>query len=86
MPDNGQNCQTGWVPYGYACYKLYTTKARWTDARTSCNRDSGELVSIHSETENSFVYYLSGLKKAEDTLWIGLNDKQVLKTMFKCCL
>ncbi|XP_010784526.1 macrophage mannose receptor 1-like [Notothenia coriiceps] len=66
-------CADGWTPIGARnfCYKLFPepseSKRTWYDARDYCRTIGGDLLSIHSGLELTFV------KRASGTVWIGLS-------------
>ncbi|KAJ4936384.1 hypothetical protein JOQ06_000978 [Pogonophryne albipinna] len=66
-------CADGWTPIGarHFCYKLFPepseSKRTWYDARDYCRTIGGDLLSIHSGLELTFVKSVSG------TVWIGLS-------------
>lgn len=70
-------CIDGYVPYWYACYKLFTDQLKgWAEAEALCIADGGHLTSIHSDPENSavIVYLMKETAAANVTFaWIGLE-------------
>ncbi|KAI9544495.1 hypothetical protein NQZ68_001368 [Dissostichus eleginoides] len=66
-------CADGWTPIGARnfCYKLFPepseSKRTWYDTRDYCRTIGGDLLSIHSGLELTFVKSVSG------TVWIGLS-------------
>ena len=52
-------CPSGWSYHSEteSCYTLIATKMTWSNARANCkNMDpKADLVSIHSDQENSFI-------------------------------
>lgn len=67
------NCPTGYVPYWYGCYKLYTEPKSWSDAKAQCIQDGGHLTSIHSEPENAAMAVYVSNAGSLDLVWIGLE-------------
>ena len=57
--------------FGNSHYYISNTSKNWTDAQTLCEANGGNLVSISSEIENSYV---SNLMPNEQS-WIGLTDQ-----------
>ncbi len=51
-------------------YKLFTYKKNWIDAKKHCEELNGHLVTITSEEEQNFVFYLLN----DDAASIGLYD------------
>uniref|UniRef100_A0A673L868 Macrophage mannose receptor 1-like n=1 Tax=Sinocyclocheilus rhinocerous TaxID=307959 RepID=A0A673L868_9TELE len=68
-------CHSPWIPYSSNCYLLHRTKQTWLEARDSCLREGGDLLSILSKEEQSFVITQLGYLKT-DELWIGFNDRK----------
>uniref|UniRef100_A0A8C2AUZ0 Mannose receptor, C type 1b n=1 Tax=Cyprinus carpio TaxID=7962 RepID=A0A8C2AUZ0_CYPCA len=68
-------CHSPWIPYSSNCYLLHRTKQTWLKARDSCLREGGDLLSILSKEEQSFVITQLGYLKT-DELWIGFNDRK----------
>ncbi|KGL73953.1 Macrophage mannose receptor 1, partial [Tinamus guttatus] len=69
-------CPREWVAYAGHCYIIYRTPKIWKAAQSSCRKEGGELTSIHNIEEYSFTLSQLGYK-ADDELWIGLNDFRV---------
>uniref|UniRef100_A0ACB8FUZ9 Uncharacterized protein n=1 Tax=Sphaerodactylus townsendi TaxID=933632 RepID=A0ACB8FUZ9_9SAUR len=68
-------CPGGWVPYLGHCYHLYKDLRTWNRALSACQKEDGDLASIHNIEEHSFV--ISQLDyKPTDTLWIGMNARK----------
>jgi len=71
-------CGPGWVNNTAlnACYKIGMTALPWTAARANCLLDNGDLVSITSYNEYSFVKkLLTPLRLKTYAFWIGLNSR-----------
>nr|XP_011422437.3 macrophage mannose receptor 1 isoform X2 [Crassostrea gigas] len=73
-------CPPSYSGYQSYCYKAValTDSSQWLSfdaARDYCRGVGGDLVSIHSAGENSFVQNLVGSSPV--SIWIGLNDKAV---------
>ena len=64
------NCGGRLDPSG-TCVAGYD-RAKWTDARGTCQGGGGDLYVIENEMENDWITYLIGLG---DSYWIGLNDR-----------
>ncbi|NXO67800.1 MRC1 protein, partial [Phainopepla nitens] len=78
FPSGPVQCADGWWPYADHCYSIHRDPKRWEDALSSCEKQDGDLASIHSIAEYSFLVSQLGYKPTEE-LWLGLND---LKTHF----
>ncbi|XP_061444611.1 C-type mannose receptor 2 isoform X2 [Rhineura floridana] len=66
------DCDPSWQPYQSNCYRLISEKKSWPDAKRTCLRSEGDLVSIHTLNELEFV--TKQIKQDVEELWIGLND------------
>ncbi|XP_041664374.1 C-type lectin domain family 4 member E-like [Cheilinus undulatus] len=75
-------CEEGWEQYGRSCYYFSTIKSSWTDSRSKCQQQGGELVKIESREEQVFLDEKLRDKIAgkEDKFWIGLTDAQTEDT------
>uniref|UniRef100_A0A8C8RNB2 Macrophage mannose receptor 1 n=1 Tax=Pelusios castaneus TaxID=367368 RepID=A0A8C8RNB2_9SAUR len=69
-------CPDGWMSYAGHCYMIHREPKIWKEALTSCRKEDGDLASIHSIEEHSFLVSQFGFKPT-DELWIGLNDFKV---------
>ncbi|KAM4543684.1 macrophage mannose receptor 1 [Fundulus diaphanus] len=65
-------CAPEWLTFKGKCYKLFADKKAWQDARTHCQKEGGNLLSITSEKEQAFL--TTQLLSQNDDLWIGMND------------
>ena len=71
------DCPIGWDGYGNSCYKvvfqsILSRGLNWENARRDCLDSGGDLVSIASQSEMSFV---SNKSLSNQHYWIGLNDR-----------
>ncbi|XP_076828848.1 macrophage mannose receptor 1-like isoform X2 [Brachyhypopomus gauderio] len=66
-------CQSPWIPYSGHCYLLNREKTTWVEARDACLREGGDLLSILSVEEQSFVISRLGYFNT-DELWLGFSD------------
>lgn len=70
-----EKCLEGWIEWNETCYFFeQNSRKEWNEGRTDCVKKSkggGDLVSIHSQEENDFVFYMS----KGYTVWIGLYLK-----------
>jgi hypothetical protein len=84
--DDGNDCTTdecsagvcthdgeGWTGYGGHCYRYFTDKKNWFDARAACQALGGDLASMANAAENDFVHSIVIPK--ETAPWIGFNDQ-----------
>lgn len=49
------DCDPSWQPFQANCYRLISEKKSWIDAKKTCLRSEGDLVSIHTLSELEFV-------------------------------
>ena len=49
------NVAQGWHHHDNSCYKIFTVKKTWDEAKTSCDELGASLLTIHSAGENAFV-------------------------------
>uniref|UniRef100_A0A670JIF2 Macrophage mannose receptor 1-like n=1 Tax=Podarcis muralis TaxID=64176 RepID=A0A670JIF2_PODMU len=71
-------CPDGWAAFAGHCYCLKRDLKTWKNALWSCREEDGDLISIHSIEEYSFVISQLGYQST-DLLWIGLNDQKIPK-------
>ncbi|XP_073715679.1 macrophage mannose receptor 1-like isoform X2 [Misgurnus anguillicaudatus] len=65
-------CPPEWTLFKGKCYNFFDKKMKWHKARDHCISHGGNLVSIRSHTEQSFLTML--MLRSTDDVWIGLND------------
>ncbi|KAM9712648.1 macrophage mannose receptor 1 isoform 1-T1 [Menidia menidia] len=67
-------CAPGWLGFHGKCYKFISEEGKldWKEARTRCHNEGGNLASVTSEKEQSFLT-MQMLYYSED-FWIGMND------------
>ncbi|KAG7241342.1 hypothetical protein INR49_025727, partial [Caranx melampygus] len=71
------SCPPGWYKYHGRYYKYIPARQTWADAELHCVSEGGNLVSIHSEDEDSFVRsFIKYFDPAQGYTWIGLSDTQ----------
>ncbi|NXD11882.1 MRC1 protein, partial [Nothocercus nigrocapillus] len=82
------SCPDGWVPYIDHCYKIFRETKAWKEGLTFCQKEKGNLASIHNLEEHSFIVSQLGYSESflllyfhvlepTDKLWIGLNDNKI---------
>ncbi|XP_058889912.1 macrophage mannose receptor 1-like [Acipenser ruthenus] len=64
-----------WYEFGDFCYKPFNDKQTWFSARQECRKIGAELVSILSQSEQSWIE--SYLYMATSDMWIGMNDLEM---------
>lgn len=69
-----KSCETGWLELDGNCYKIFPPES-WMEGRDSCRRMGAELVSIHTDEENEFVF--RRFVEYKEKAWIGLNDRDL---------
>ena len=61
------SCPEGWNKFQMNCYKFFTEKKVWSEARADCLDHQSDLASIHSYEEDKFVFDLAdGMR-----FWLG---------------
>ncbi|XP_033127005.1 CD209 antigen-like protein E [Anneissia japonica] len=76
--DNGTGlCPTSWTAYEGSCYTLLSGNSSWHEAKSRCEEENANLVTISSAQENIFV---SAHTDDCQKIWIGLNDNRVEDT------
>ncbi|XP_059811722.1 C-type mannose receptor 2 isoform X1 [Hypanus sabinus] len=77
-PIASDDCETFWDkdPLTNSCYQFnFQSTLSWSEARTSCQQQNSDLLSI---TELHEQTYINGLLTGYSaTLWIGLNDLDI---------
>jgi hypothetical protein len=75
--NNKSLIDNGWMPSPftdeqgrYKWFKLTASSVYWDEGRTEAQSFGGELASIHSGAENSFIKAMN-----PNPLWIGFNDR-----------
>ena len=62
------------------CYKLHTTPKSWAEAKTSCETEGTNLISILSVFEQAFVDILTA--DITTPVWLGLADQNVREPVY----
>ncbi|XP_074478489.1 macrophage mannose receptor 1 [Sebastes fasciatus] len=72
VPKGG--CAPEWLAFQGKCYKIAVgdDSKKWQDARTYCQNQGGNLVSILNAREQAFL--TSQMLRYNGDLWIGMND------------
>uniref|UniRef100_A0A4W4DR21 Mannose receptor, C type 1b n=1 Tax=Electrophorus electricus TaxID=8005 RepID=A0A4W4DR21_ELEEL len=71
-------CPSPLIPHSGHCYFINREKKTWVEARDACRQEGGDLLSILSVEEQSFIISNLGYSKM-DELWIGFSDLRTLK-------
>ncbi|XP_014827725.1 PREDICTED: galactose-specific lectin nattectin-like isoform X2 [Poecilia mexicana] len=74
-------CPPGWTQFGSRCFIFYYNSRKWSDAEKFCISIGGNLASIHSSEEHTFVSEMvqRATGYSRDT-WIGGYDAVSEKT------
>ncbi|XP_061112117.1 lactose-binding lectin l-2-like [Conger conger] len=67
------SCPPGWKSFNERCFKYITRSCDWAKAERYCVGQGGNLASVHSQVEYTF---LQKLTKTTRPFWIGLTDCQ----------
>ena len=67
----GCNQNDGWQGFNKYCYKLTQDLKTWNNAMTDCVAIGSNLVTIHSEEEQDFVWSIIPVNV---DIWMGGND------------
>jgi len=59
-----------WKEFEQNCYKGFDDFTTWSEAKHRCIQENADLVSIHSESEDEFVFQL--LSSWSSDIWLGL--------------
>ncbi|GFO21671.1 macrophage mannose receptor 1 [Plakobranchus ocellatus] len=65
-------CPSGWSKGVSSCFKMYELRRHWNEARTECQKDGGDLLTIRDEC---MTHHLKA-KILDGPYWIGLNDQK----------
>lgn len=67
-------CKTGYIQYGYSCYKFQKEDKTFKDAQALCKIDNGNLIAIDDISEQAFTTVFT--RELDKPFWIGLTRKQ----------
>ena len=66
-------CPAHWSSYGNNCYFIFMTSSlNYDDAEAKCTSLGGDLASVHSSNENSFIMSLARDSKHDILLYIQI--------------
>ncbi|KAF1378067.1 hypothetical protein PFLUV_G00185740 [Perca fluviatilis] len=69
------SCPTGWTQFGFRCFSFHLEAKSWIDAETFCQAAGGNLASIHSAEEYTFIRnHIHQATGADKPAWIGGFD------------
>ncbi|XP_060066712.1 macrophage mannose receptor 1-like [Ylistrum balloti] len=62
--------------YRHSCLRFVKREKSWNDANTECTNQGGQLLQIHSQQDQDFVYQsLKSLHWSDAGAWIGATDR-----------
>ena len=64
------NCSDGWDHFNGRCYKFFSKKTAWPEARKSCMAYGGDLATVNSYPIQKHLQFLVRSTKAQ--IWIGV--------------
>ncbi|KAK0150214.1 Ladderlectin [Merluccius polli] len=69
------SCPMFWYSHDGRCYKYVSTRMTWADAELHCLTLDANLVSIHNDNENEFIFRLiQNFNPGQEYHWIGFSD------------
>ena len=75
-------CPPGWKSFQGDCYKVFSERKSWPEAKRSCEGVDADLASITSEQINSFVTDLV-IESGVESPWIGGKLKRAENCVFE---
>ncbi len=72
----GTSCPSGWQEFEGHCYLVVEDYVTWESAEKDCSNKGGNLASIHSASENYFIFNLWSAS-GNGYMWIGGTDAEV---------
>uniref|UniRef100_A0A493U107 C-type lectin domain-containing protein n=1 Tax=Anas platyrhynchos platyrhynchos TaxID=8840 RepID=A0A493U107_ANAPP len=73
------DCEPSWQSFQSNCYRLVGEKKSWQDAKKTCLRSGGDLVSIHTLSELEFV--TKQIKQGMESLGPAQGNIDILKRL-----
>ncbi|KAK9961607.1 hypothetical protein ABG768_009381 [Culter alburnus] len=68
-------CDSGWAAHGCRCFKFFNTPKTWIEAEKTCLAYNGNLASVHTHSEYTFIQNLTqDANHALTEAWIGGSD------------
>ncbi|KAA8578955.1 hypothetical protein FQN60_006047 [Etheostoma spectabile] len=69
------SCPPGWPQFGSRCFSFNIEPKSWPDAELFCQTAGGNLASIHSAEEHTFIRnYIKRVSGSFRLAWIGGHD------------
>ncbi|KAF3696633.1 Galactose-specific lectin nattectin [Channa argus] len=70
-----RRCPSGWTEFGNRCYMFYFENKDWADAEVACIAVSGNLASVHSKEQYTFITDMIKRSTGTDVqTWVGGHD------------
>ncbi|KAJ8337088.1 hypothetical protein SKAU_G00383080 [Synaphobranchus kaupii] len=67
---------TGWTEFHARCFKFISERKNWAGSEKICQNIGGNLASVHSEDEFTFIRELvKQHDSSEPGFWMGLSDR-----------
>ncbi|XP_077427610.1 type-2 ice-structuring protein-like [Vanacampus margaritifer] len=76
--DDAAKCSPGWSENAGRCFFFDATQKTWAEAQAHCQGIGGNLASLHSDDDNTFVQTLTQKNPA----WLGGTDCQTSGAWF----
>ncbi|XP_051281755.1 galactose-specific lectin nattectin-like [Dicentrarchus labrax] len=69
-------CPPGWTQFNLRCYLFNKDEKDWADAERLCNSFDGNLASLRTQSEYTFIRDLIyKVTNSHKTTWVGASDK-----------
>ncbi|XP_031175105.1 galactose-specific lectin nattectin-like isoform X1 [Sander lucioperca] len=69
------SCPPYWTQFGSRCFAFHIRTKTWSEAEIFCQIVGGNLASIHSDEEHTFIKnYINQVSGEQRTSWIGGTD------------
>ncbi|XP_059214274.1 galactose-specific lectin nattectin-like [Centropristis striata] len=69
------SCPEGWTQFGSRCFIFYYTAKTWIEAEKTCLSVSGNLASVHSIEDHTFLHeHIRRVAGTNRRTWIGGFD------------
>ncbi|XP_034741186.1 galactose-specific lectin nattectin-like [Etheostoma cragini] len=73
--DGAPPCPPDWTQFGSRCFAFYIQTKTWLDAETFCIAAGGNLASIRSAEEQTFLKdFINKVSGTQNPSWIGGSD------------
>ena len=71
------NCSEGWEHFNGRCYKYFSGKLSWPEARKSCGVHGGDLATVNSYQIQNHLQFL--VRSTKTQVWIGKCSITIIK-------